>query len=111
MFVYIEMDDELRVIQNTNIFVYLSYYVYVHQLTPLKVYSQHSIHFKFVYIVNVRGNMKKGYTELYNMNRDLINGYKIRCGNHQELLAALKQVNLIIQKAGRMRGLLLKCEP
>ncbi|XP_060564971.1 Bardet-Biedl syndrome 2 protein homolog [Ruditapes philippinarum] len=49
------------------------------------------------------GNMKKGYTELYNMNRDLINGYKIRCGNHQELLAALKQVNLIIQKAGRMR--------
>jgi hypothetical protein len=51
-----------------------------------------------------RGNMKKGYTELYNMNRDLINGYKIRCGNHQELLAALKQVNLIIQKAGRMRG-------
>ncbi|XP_060561390.1 Bardet-Biedl syndrome 2 protein homolog, partial [Ruditapes philippinarum] len=49
------------------------------------------------------GNMKKGYTELYNMNHDLINGYKIRCGNHQELLAALKQVNLIIQKAGRMR--------
>lgn len=49
------------------------------------------------------GNMKKGYTELYNMNRDLINGYKIRCGNHQELLASLKQVNLIIQKAGRMR--------
>ncbi|WAR01687.1 BBS2-like protein [Mya arenaria] len=50
-----------------------------------------------------RGNMKKGYTELYNMNRDLINGYKIRCGNHQELLNALKQVNLIVQKAGRMR--------
>lgn len=49
------------------------------------------------------GNMKKGYTELYNMNRDLINGYKIRCSNHQELLASLKQVNLIIQKAGRMR--------
>ncbi|XP_052802145.1 Bardet-Biedl syndrome 2 protein homolog [Mya arenaria] len=49
------------------------------------------------------GNMKKGYTELYNMNRDLINGYKIRCGNHQELLNALKQVNLIVQKAGRMR--------
>lgn len=48
-------------------------------------------------------NMKKGYTELYNMNRDLINGYKIRCGNHQELLAALKLVNLVIQKAGRLR--------
>ncbi|KAL4225721.1 Bardet-Biedl syndrome 2 protein [Mactra antiquata] len=49
------------------------------------------------------GNMKKGYTELYNMNRDLINGYKIRCGNHQELLASLKQVNQVIQKAGKMR--------
>lgn len=58
---------------------------------------------KLFSVIN-RGNMKKGYTELYNMNRDLINGYKIRCGNHQELLAALKQVNLVIQKAGRMRG-------
>lgn len=48
-------------------------------------------------------NMKKGYMELYNMNRDLINGYKIRCSNHQELLVALKQVNQIIQKAGRVR--------
>ncbi|KAK3104019.1 hypothetical protein FSP39_023716 [Pinctada imbricata] len=48
-------------------------------------------------------NMKKGYMELYNMNRDLINGYKIRCSNHQELLACLKQVNQVIQKAGRLR--------
>ncbi|XP_060066741.1 Bardet-Biedl syndrome 2 protein homolog [Ylistrum balloti] len=48
-------------------------------------------------------NMRKGYMELFNMNRDLINGYKIRCGNHQELLASLKQVNQVIQKAGRLR--------
>ncbi|XP_062616260.1 Bardet-Biedl syndrome 2 protein homolog [Saccostrea cucullata] len=48
-------------------------------------------------------NMRKGYMELYNMNRDLINGYKIRCGNHQELLACLKQLNQMIQKAGRLR--------
>ncbi|XP_061177262.1 Bardet-Biedl syndrome 2 protein homolog isoform X1 [Saccostrea echinata] len=48
-------------------------------------------------------NMKKGYMELYNMNRDLISGYKIRCGNHQELLACLKQLNQMIQKAGRLR--------
>jgi len=49
--------------------------------------------------------MKKGYVELFNMNRDLINGYKVRCSNHQELLASLKLVNLIIQKAGRMRSM------
>ena len=48
--------------------------------------------------------MRKGYMELYDLNRDLINGYKIRCNNHQELLACLKQVNQIIQKSGRLRG-------
>jgi Bardet-Biedl syndrome 2 protein len=48
--------------------------------------------------------MRKGYLELYNLNRDLINGYKIRCSNHQELLASLKIVNQIIQKSGRLRG-------
>lgn len=42
--------------------------------------------------------------ELYNMNRDLINGYKIRCGNHQELLVCLRQLNQVIQRAGRLRG-------
>lgn len=48
-------------------------------------------------------NMRRGYTELYNMNRDLINGYKIRCTNHQELLNSLKLVNQVIQKAGKLR--------
>ena len=48
--------------------------------------------------------MRRGYTELYNMNRDLINGYKIRCSNHQELLNSLKLVNQVIQKAGKLRG-------
>lgn len=48
-------------------------------------------------------NMRRGYSELYNMNRDLINGYTIRCSNHQELLACLKQLNQVIQKAGRLR--------
>lgn len=50
--------------------------------------------------------MRKGYLELYNLNRDLINGYKIRCSNHTELLASLKIVNQIIQKSGRLRGIL-----
>ncbi|XP_005107459.1 Bardet-Biedl syndrome 2 protein homolog [Aplysia californica] len=48
-------------------------------------------------------SMRKGYMELYDLNRDLIAGYNIRCNNHQELVACLKQVNQIIQKAGRVR--------
>ncbi|XP_064601546.1 Bardet-Biedl syndrome 2 protein homolog [Liolophura sinensis] len=48
-------------------------------------------------------NMRKAYMELYDLNRDLINGYTIRSNNHQELLTCLKQVNQIIQKAGRLR--------
>ncbi|XP_019361333.1 PREDICTED: Bardet-Biedl syndrome 2 protein isoform X2 [Gavialis gangeticus] len=48
-------------------------------------------------------NMKKRYVELYNLNRDLINGYKIRCTNHTELLNNLKAVNQAIQRAGRLR--------
>nr|KAG5709091.1 hypothetical protein BaRGS_028547 [Batillaria attramentaria] len=49
-------------------------------------------------------SMRKGYMELFDLNRDLINGYTIRCNNHQELLSCLKQVNQIIQRAGRLRG-------
>ena len=48
-------------------------------------------------------NMRKWYSQLYDLNRDLISGYKIRCNNHQELMDTLKQVNQIIQKAGRLR--------
>lgn len=48
-------------------------------------------------------NMKKGYMELYDLNRDLINGYKIRCNNHQQLLNGLRVVNQTIQKAGNLR--------
>ncbi|CAN0162441.1 unnamed protein product [Lampetra planeri] len=49
-------------------------------------------------------NMKKGYTQLFNLNKDLINGYKIRCNNHNELLGCLRTVNQTIQKAGRLRA-------
>ncbi|ELU16233.1 hypothetical protein CAPTEDRAFT_171644 [Capitella teleta] len=48
-------------------------------------------------------HMRQGYMELYNLNRDLINGYKIRCNNHDELLRCLKSVNQAIQRAGRLR--------
>lgn len=48
--------------------------------------------------------MKKRYRELYDLNRDLINEYKIRSNNHSALLACLKSVNQAIQRAGRLRG-------
>lgn len=48
--------------------------------------------------------MKSRYMELYDLNKDLLNGYKIRCNNHTELLGSLKAVNQAIQRAGRLRG-------
>ena len=48
--------------------------------------------------------MRKWYLELSDLNTDLIRGYNIRCKNHQELLDALKQLNVIIQKAAQLRG-------
>ncbi len=54
--------------------------------------------------ISRRKTMRKWYTQLYDINRDLISGYKIRCSNHQELMDTLKLVNQIIQKAGRLRG-------
>jgi hypothetical protein len=48
--------------------------------------------------------MRKWYLELNDVNADMIRGYNIRCKNHQELLESLKQLNIIIQKAARLRG-------
>ncbi|KAM6946405.1 BBSome complex member BBS2 [Aplochiton taeniatus] len=48
-------------------------------------------------------SMKKRYIELYDLNRDLINEYKIRNNNHNALLACLRAVNQAIQRAGRLR--------
>ena len=48
--------------------------------------------------------MKKWYNQLYDINQDLVSGYKIRVNNNQELMETLKDVNLIIQRAGRLRG-------
>ena len=51
--------------------------------------------------------MKRHYMELMNTNRDLINGYKIRCGNHDELLKHVKSLNQLVQRAGNLRGKLI----
>ena len=48
--------------------------------------------------------MQKAYSQLYNLNKDLMMGYNIRSNNHMELLEGLKIVNQAIQKAGRLRG-------
>ena len=56
--------------------------------------------------VSFRKSMKKWYSQLYDINQDLVSGYKIRVNNHTELMETLKEVNQIIQKAGRLRGML-----
>ena len=48
-------------------------------------------------------SMRKWCTQLYDINKDLVAGYKIRCNNHSELMETLKQVNQVIQKAARLR--------
>ena len=58
----------------------------------------------FVTPFSFRVNMKKAYQQLYELNKDLITGYKIRCNNHLELLDSLRIVNQAIQRAGRLRG-------
>jgi len=51
-----------------------------------------------------RRGMRQAYQTLFNMNHDLISGYRMRCNNHQELLARLKLVNVTIQRAARLRS-------
>ena len=48
--------------------------------------------------------MKGHYSELMNTNRDLVNGYKIRCSNHDELLKNVKLLNQTVQRAANLRG-------
>jgi len=48
-------------------------------------------------------NMRRSYVELFDLNHDLVNGYKIRCTNHEELIKCLKVVNQTIQRAGNLR--------
>ena len=48
--------------------------------------------------------MKRNYVDLLNLNRDLINGYRIRCTNHEELMKNLRFLNQMVQKAGNLRS-------
>ncbi len=49
--------------------------------------------------------MKKAYSQLFELNKDIMTGYKIRSSNHIQLLECLKIVNQAIQKAGKLRGI------
>lgn len=54
-------------------------------------------------ILNDMKLMKKMYGSLYDLNRELIGEYMKRSNNHNELLSALKAVNIMIQKAANLR--------
>lgn len=47
--------------------------------------------------------MKRHYADLFVLNNELIAEYNKRASNHEALLAALKEVNQIIQKAANLR--------
>ncbi len=48
--------------------------------------------------------MRMAYTQLYDLNKEIMKGYEIRRNNHMELLECLKIINQAIQKAARLRG-------
>ena len=47
--------------------------------------------------------MRRAYTELFALNSQLTVGYNVRAGNQASLLAALKEVNQMIQRAANLR--------
>mmetsp|Transcript_110890 Transcript_110890/g.192250 ORF Transcript_110890/g.192250 Transcript_110890/m.192250 type:complete len:718 (+) Transcript_110890:133-2286(+) len=48
-------------------------------------------------------NLKKVFSNLQQTNSDLIAEYNKRANNHQQLLSQLKEVNMMIQKAAKLR--------
>jgi len=47
--------------------------------------------------------MRRGLVELQQMSNVVVNSYKIRCSNHQQLVEGLKFVNQLIQKCAQLR--------
>ena len=47
--------------------------------------------------------MRAAYAQLYTLNQELMGEYSKRANNHEQLLAALKEVNHMIQKAAKLR--------
>ena len=79
------------------------------------MYSYTVVHVCFIivikisYIVDcvlyfVRKSMRLAYTQLYELNKDIMRGYEMRRNNHMELLECLRIVNQAIQRGARLRG-------
>lgn len=47
--------------------------------------------------------MRRHYADLFSLNNELLAEYNKRANNHEALLAALKEVNQILQKAANLR--------
>jgi Bardet-Biedl syndrome 2 protein len=54
-------------------------------------------------ILNDPDLMSKMYSQLHDLNGELVGEYTKRATNHEELLKSLKEVNHMIQKASRLR--------
>merc|ERR1711862_426983 len=54
-------------------------------------------------MLNDMTNLKKVFSSLQQTNSDLIAEYTKRANNHQQLLDQLKEVNMMIQKAAKLR--------
>lgn len=48
--------------------------------------------------------MQESYQNLFNLNRDLLASYSMRCSNQTELVQSVKAINLYIQRAARLRA-------
>lgn len=49
-------------------------------------------------------DMRKKLTQLKKINGDLIREHEIRLNSHRELAASLKELNVGVQRAARLRG-------
>lgn len=49
-------------------------------------------------------DMRKRLMQLKNINGDLIREHEIRVNSHRELAASLKELNIGVQRAARLRG-------
>lgn len=51
-----------------------------------------------------RGGTRECYTQLYQVNEEMLRNHKLYCSNHEELLSVLRKFNQIIQQVSRLRG-------
>lgn len=56
-------------------------------------------------------DMRKRLMQLKNINGDLIREHEIRLNSHRELAASLKELNIGVQRAARLRGNVFIEEP